>query len=331
MPLAPRQDPSIQPHNSPVQQPVPSTSGIPPQTPPSMNTLKPMKKSAEKVKLRKLTQLDVPQRDSYLNLGQKLDFLLRSEDNPTIMRYCQYEGGCTSEVSRKPIPQGHRNRCLKHITQKHVILQSSKNQLSFYNHELQPMKTLDSPGWVIGVISDLYAVVKSIIKREGHSAATVYITSLANTQEIHHELKLPSPKAKDVSAILRACGSLDGRVAITKDYGQYIDFYSTCGHNFENVDLKRTGGPPSCTEHHVLVPVVNPPTVLVFTWTGKLVQHLELSDLGWDDSCLSISPVHEGKLNVWVKMPESHKVITYEIEECKDEDDDEVNMDNNGQ
>ena len=93
------------------------------------------------------------------------------------------------------------------------------------------MKTVDCPGWVIGVIGDLYAVVKSSTIREGLSAVTIYITSLTNTQEKHRELDLPSTKANDVSAILWACGWLDGRVAITKEYGQYIDFYTASGQH----------------------------------------------------------------------------------------------------
>ena len=124
----------------------------------------------------------------------------------------------------------------------------------------------------------------------------------------------------------------------------YIDFYISPGQHIKSVDLDSAVGPPSCTQHHVLAPMWHPPTIKVFTWTGKLVQRLELSDLGLHDHCRSISPVHEGKLNVWVKMSGnmtiSHKVITYEIEDEDEEDDEEeedeeddaeVNMDKNKQ
>ena len=322
MSLAPHPDPSIPAHNSPVQQP-----GKPPRQPPI----------AEKVKLRKLSQFIVPQRDSYFSLGPKLDFLLCSEDNPYIMRYCQYKGGCISEVSKSPFPQGHRKRCVKQVTQQHVILQSSENQLSFYNLKFQHVKTVGCPGFVIGVIGELYAVVKSTTIREGLSAVTIYITSLTNSQEIHHELKLPHPRVEDAGALLWACGWPDGHVAITKSAGQYIDFYSASGHLIKSVDLDGAVGTPSCTEHHVLVSVRNPPTILVFTWTGKLVQHLKLSNFGLDmlDTCRSISPVHDGKFIVWAEISGittiPHKVITYEMEECEYEDDEEVNMDKNRQ
>ena len=323
--------PPTPPHNYLIQQSgyVPATAGKPPQRQLSVNMPRPQRATAEKVKLRVLSHCNVPSKiNSGLSWGQKLDFLLHTDDNLTVMHYYQFKGRSMSGVSKKPIPLGHRYDCRKFITQQYIILQSQPNQLSFYNHDLQLIKTLSCPGWVKYIIGELYAVVRSITAREGLPVVTIYIRSLTNLQEIHH--KLESPKAYDVDAALAACGWLDGRVAITQNEEQYADFYSITGHHIQRVDLDGTTGCPGCTAQHVLVPLVQKPQTRmeVFTWAGKLVKHLELG-LDFYNQCSSISPVHEGKLNVVVHnvSEKTNKVITCEIQECEEEDDEAMNMD----
>ena len=327
------------PHNSPGQQSgyVPPTSETRPQMPLSVSMPQSQMATAEKVKLRILSRFTPPAETKHFDLGQQLDILLHTYthlhtlNDPTVLSYCRYTGTCISEVNKWSFPQGHKYECNKFITPQHVVLQSFKNQLSCYNHELGLTMTLSCPGWVIGVIGDHYAVVKS---RPG---TTVAITSFPNTQEIHHELKLPHPKAYD-DANLFACGWPDGRVAIAKKGGRYTDFYSTAGHHIQRADADGvTGvtGRPSCTAQHVLVPMDNQPrTILVFTWTGEFVQRIAPSGLGPHDECCSISPVHEGKLNMWVyNKSDGSKVITCEIQGCEDKEDDDEMMhtDDNGQ
>ena len=336
-PLPPGPDHSIPlptpPHNSPMQQPLypsylPFLPGRHPQRPLSVNMPRLQRGTTEKVKLRVLSHFTSPYNTTfYFSQGQQSDFLFCTDDNPAVIHYYQFRGRCISEVSKRPIPQGHRYDCFKYITQQYIIFQSQQNQLSFYNHDLQLIKTLSCPGAVIGVIGDLYAIVKSITTRQGLPVVTIYITSLTNPQQIHHELESPHPKAYDVDAVLCVCGWLDGRVAITQRGGQYVDFYSITGNHIQRVDVDVVTGYPSCTAQHVLVPIWNPQTILVFTWAGKLVQHLELG-LDFYNQCHSISPVHEGKLNVWVynTSERTYKVITCEIQESEEEDDEVMNM-----
>ena len=320
----------IPPHNSFMQQPIyaPSVLGSHQQRTLSVNIPRSQRAAAEKVKLRVLSLFSFPLNlPLYGSSGPQLDLLFSTADNQTVMKYYQFRGGCISEVHRWTIPRGHRYDCVKFITQQYIILQSLKNQVSFYNHDLQLIKTLSCPGWVIEVIGELYAVVESITTHQGLSVVTMYITSLTNLQEIHHELESPHPKAYDAGALLIARGCLDGCVVIIQMKGQFVDFYSVTGNHIQRADLDGEAGPPSCTTQHVLVPMRNQPqTILVFTWTGKLVQHLDLGR-GLYDTCLNISPVHEGKVNVLVmNVSENiYKVITCEIQEREDENDEAMN------
>ena len=128
----------------------------------TVNTLRPQRAATEKVKLRILSQFTYPLNVKYSYSGQQLNFLFCTDDNPTLMRYYQFKGRRISKVSKRPIPQGHMYDCNKYITPQYFILQSQQNQLSFYNHDWQFIKTLTCPGLVIGVIGELYAVVRSM-------------------------------------------------------------------------------------------------------------------------------------------------------------------------
>ena len=320
-PLPPGPDHSIPlpipPHNSLMQQPghASSASEEHPQRPISVNIQRPQRETPENVKLMALSHFTVPvslEVQICSDWGQQLDFLLLTVDNRTVISYYQFTGRCISEVSKMPMPQGHRYDCRTYITQQYIILQSLENQVPFYNHDLQLIETHNCPGWVIGVIGELYAVVRSITIRQCLPIVTIYITSLTNPQEMHHELESPHPKAYDENSHLHACGWLDGRVVIIQREGQYADFYSITGNHIQRVELDGTTGEPSCTAQHVLVPIMNQPqTILVFTWAGKLVQHLEVG-LDLNDMCLGTSPIHKGKLNVWVtnasEMTQSHHI-----------------------
>ena len=321
---------SIPPYSFPVQQPgyIPYKSGKYPQMPLSVNMPRSQRATTEKVKLRVLSQFTLPPGGGYLSFGQQLDFLRSVANNPTVMSYYQYTGTCVSEVNKKPFPHGNIYHCNKFITQQRVVLQSIWNVLSIYNHELQHIKTVRSLGYVIGLISDSYALVmKPFITHQGLPAATVCITPFPNPQEIHHEVELPHPKAYDVNDNLLACGLLDHRVAVTKKFGPYVDFYNTVGHHIRRFDLDGCTGWPRCTAQHVLVPIRNQPrTILMFTWSGELIQLLEPLGLDLYDKCITLSPVHDRKLNIHVgNAPKAtHEIITCEIQECEEHNDEMI-------
>ena len=327
---------SIPPYSFPVQQLgyIPSKYGEYPQMSPSVNMSRSQRPTTEKVKLRVLNHFIMPSRKASLSFGQQLDFLLNMHNNPTALSHCQYTGTCISEVSKRPFPQGHNYSCTKFITPQHVVLQSFRNKLSIYNHELQHIETVHILGKVRGLISDLYAVVrKRFITHQGLSVATLCITSFLNTQEIHHELELPHPKAYDVNDKLFACGLLDRRVAVTKKDGLYVDFYSTVGHHIQRFDLDGCTRRPRCTAQHVLVPIVNQPrTILMFTWSGELIQRLEPLGLDLYDKCLILSPIHDGKLNILVRNASkpTDEIITCEIQDCEEHGGEMMNTDENG-
>ena len=317
-------------HNSLMQQSgyVPAASGKPPQRQLSVNMPRPQRATPEKLKLKVLSHFSVSVKPHYcIDFGQQLDFFLCTDDNPTVMNYYQFKGRCISEVSKRPIPAGHKYNNFKFIMEQYIIFQSQQNQVSVYSHDLQLIKTHRCPGWIVEVIGELYAIVKSITTKlcNGVPVVTINKTSLTNFQEIHHELESPHPKAYDVDAVLFVCGWLDGRIAITQKEGRYADFYSITGRHIQRVDLDGVTGWPSCTTQHVLVPISKKPgTILVFTWAGKLIQHLE-PGLGLNDTCGIISSVHEGKLNLWVdnEPEQTHKVITCEMQECEEDDEDD--------
>ena len=313
-------------HSTPLTPPSLSNS------PDSLPANRSSPQSGDKIKLKRLNHFTLSIRDKgYFGWGQMLDFLLSTEDNQTVFSYYMYKENHMSEVSNKVIPQGYGYNCRKYITPQHVILQSHCKKLSIFNHELQLTNRFNCPGIIIGVMGDLYAVVASRTTREGATTVTIYLTLLSNTQEIHQELESPRPTAYDEDSHLMACGWLDGHVAIRDR--QSIDFYSPTSHHIQRVVLDGSAGGPSCTAKHVLVPISKKKRrILVFTWSGKLVQRLEPPDLSLEDRCVSLSPVHEGKINVWVHTSEgTNKITTYEMQESEEEDEDNEQMMNVGE
>ena len=147
------------------------------------------------------------------------------EHHNSQLHYAKYTGDNTREMWCKDLPKNHHWKCVKQITPKELMLQSTSN-VCFYekdNLAFSYKSQVHCPGKVYCLLDK-----RAVVGNESKEGVRLSVTPATNFHQPYHRLS-PSIGPYNTSANLEACGCKDGFIAVVDACDKFLDLYDPQG------------------------------------------------------------------------------------------------------
>ena len=178
----------------------------------------------------KISTISLTDRDYAALTFGPTKFIVGYRNNPDFFYY-KFDSDKYQLIWQKIIPDGLVFNAYRLSLSNDIYMQRPAGEVCQFSEELQLMRTLPSPGYMIGLLPDgRNAVVSNeaspSTKTEG---VRLSVVPVSNLHAPRYHLATPDAGAYSREEELYACGRQDGRITVIARNQPFADFYDVAG------------------------------------------------------------------------------------------------------